>query len=848
MRLRTFALQAVGLAVASVAGAQARPGAEAPESVTIVPDSSFARNGLGRWLLGNTYRDLWTVPVKVEVLDLGRHGGGLTPLELGGRLQTRSLRFKGADGHHYQFRPLRKQLNPIWWKGFEGSLLGNMAQDQLSALHPVGALVVPALLEAAAIPHTTPLLRVMPDDPRLGEFREEFAHQVGLIERRLDGTEKGPSAVCATKVEDTEALLKALAKDPLVRVDTRKFLAVRLIDLMIGDWDRHEGQYHWALMTTGGRSRWVPIPRDRDYAFASYDGRLVRAGSMLATGLLRYEEAHASPADATYRGRPLDRRILNDLAWPAWDSVTRTLQSTLTDEVIDRAVADLPPEFETRNGADLRRILRSRRDSLLPAAQRYYAYLSEHVRVDAADADDWVNVDRHPDGRTEVRVGRKEDQSPYYRRLFAANETREIRIFLRDGADRARIRGEGPGPVVRVVGGAGADTLADQSSPPARLYDADTFAVPNGERVDGRPYVSPDSTPEIPSAPDWGAGISPRPRAEHSSHSGLVVGLELRRTGYAFRTHPYATRSYVSLDYSVERSAVRVRGGTRWHRENSELYYGVTGLASGIEGGRFFGFGNATTYSGSADEYNVHRRAFEVSPYVGLGLESPLRMWFMLRARHTVTDPNEPTNRLSQIMLLSPPGLGDVGKFGPAVRLELDTRNTEMATTAGVHARVDAEYNPVTWSNGAGSFGSVDGLLATYFSPISREWVGVSVRAGGRKVWGDFPYFESAFLGGSRSLRGYPTGRFAGDQSLYGNAELRVKVLDNHLILPLEVGVLGFGDAGRVWFKGESIGSWHTDAGAGLWLSILNRASGLTFGFARGDEGQRIWLTIGMPF
>jgi hypothetical protein len=60
--------------------------------------------------------------------------------------------------------------------------------------------------------------------------------------------------------------------------------------------------------------------------------------------------------------------------------------------------------------------------------------------------------------------------------------------------------------------------------------------------------------------------------------------------------------------------------------------------------------------------------------------------------------------------------------------------------------------------------------------------------------------------------------------------------------------VLGFADAGRVWFKGESIGSWHTDAGAGIWLSILNRSEGLTFGLARGDEGQRLWLTIGMPF
>ena len=847
MRLRSLALQAVGLVVVAVAGAQVRPNAEGPDSVTVVPDSSFARNGLGRRLLGNTYRDLWTTPLKVEVLDLGRFAGGLMPLELGGRLQTRSLRFKGADGNEYQFRLLKKHLNPVWWDGFEGSFLGNMAQDQLSALHPVGALVVPGLLQAAAIPHVRPLLRVMPDDPRLGEYHAEFAGQLGMLELRLEGTEKGASMVCAEKVEDTELVLEALGKDPLVRVDTRKFLAARLIDLIIGDWDRHEGQYHWALMRSGRSARWVPIPRDRDYAFASYDGTLVRAGSVLAPGLLRYEEAHASPAAATFRGSPLDRRILNDLAWPAWDTVARDLQSRLTDQVIDRAVADLPPEIEQINGPALRRVLRSRRDSVLSAARRYYVYLSDHVQIDAADSADWVDVERRPDGRTAVKVGRKEDQAPYYARVFEAAETKEIRIFLRDGADRARIRGEGPGPVVRVVGGAGADTLADQSRTPARLYDADTFAAPNGERVDGRPYVSPDSNPEIPSAPDWGAGISPRPRVEHSAHSGLVVGLELRRTGYAFRTHPYATRTYASLDYAVGRSAVRVRSGAQWHRENSELYYGISGVASGIEGGRFFGFGNATTYAGSVDEFIVHRRALELSPYVGVGLESPLRMWFMLRARHTVTDLNEPTNRLSQIRLLSPPGLGDVGKLGPAVRFAYDARNTKKATTSGFVAQLEAEYNPVTWENGEGPFGTLEGMVATYLSP-NPERIGLALRAGGRGVWGDIPYFESAFLGGSRSLRGYPTGRFAGDQSVYGNAELRVKAFDNRLILPVEVGVLGLAEAGRVWFKGESVGSWHPDFGMGIWLSILKRSHGLEFGIARGDEGQRIWLTTGLPF
>lgn len=848
MRARILAWQGIACLTATIGGAQARPNV-VPDSATIVADSAFARAGLGRWLLGQTYRELWTAPVRVEVLDLGQFAGGLTPLELGGRLQTRSIRFQGADGHQYQFRLVQKQLNPRRWKGFEGSLAGWMAQDQLSALHPAGALVVPPLLEAADIPHTAPLLRVMPDDPRLGEFRQEFAGQLGMLERRLDGTKAGAALMCAAKVEDTEHLLEALREDPAVRVDTRVYLAARLIDLMIGDWDRHEDQYHWALIRSGGVSRWRPIPRDRDYAFSTYDGAAIRVGRAFASNMPAYQEAHPSPARAAGLGLPFDRRLLNDLTWPVWDSVARQLQVRLTDAVIDRAVAGLPREYERLNGAELRRILQSRRDSLVPAARGYYEHLSRYVRVDAGDTDDWTDIERTPEGRTVVRVGRKGTQSPYYHRTFEPGETDEIRVFLREGSDRARVRGDGPGPLVRVISGEDPDTLMDQSSSRwVRFYDDDRFITPNGERVDARPYVPPDSNPDIPQYVDWGGSLTPRPEVHHSSHSGLSLGVELRRSSYAFRSHPYAGRYTVSADYSFRRSALRVRGGARWHRENSPVYYGVNGMISGLEGGRFFGFGNATTYSGTSDQFIVRRRAYEVSPYVGFGLESPTRLWVMLRARHTVTDMADPFNRLSAITVLQPAGVQGAGKLGPAIRFEHDTRDTDMAPTSGVYARVDADYNPVTWENGEGPFGAVEGMVATYLSPPGTDRATLALRVGGRQLWGEFPYFESAFIGGNRSLRGYSSGRFAGDRAVYGTAEARLKLLDNRWILPMEIGLLGLADAGRVWYRGESEGAWHEDFGAGIWISILERSEGISVGFAKGNERRRIWLTIGTPF
>ena len=45
----------------------------------IVPGERFRAGGFKRWLYGSDYRDLWTTPIEVAVLDLNNVGGGLTP-------------------------------------------------------------------------------------------------------------------------------------------------------------------------------------------------------------------------------------------------------------------------------------------------------------------------------------------------------------------------------------------------------------------------------------------------------------------------------------------------------------------------------------------------------------------------------------------------------------------------------------------------------------------------------------------------------------------------------------------------------------------------------------------------
>jgi hypothetical protein len=123
----------------------------------------------------------------------------------------------------------------------------------------------------------------------------------------------------------------------------------------------------------------------------------------------------------------------------------------------------------------------------------------------------------------------------------------------------------------------------------------------------------------------------------------------------------------------------------------------------------------------------------------------------------------------------------------------------------------------------------------------------LALRAGGEKLYGEFPYFDAAFIGGSRSLRTEHRQRFAGDASLFGTTELRVPLASFPFILPWNVGALGFIDVARVYVDGDSPGGWHQGTGAGVWIAVVRPEIGITV-VRTNNPDRRIQTNIGFAF
>ena len=147
-----------------------------PETQRVIAGRpGYDRSSYFKFHFGEGYRKLWTTEFPAPVLDLRTFAAGLTPIRQVGSMQSIGLALKGADGRSYTFRTLDKDPTKIlpaeWRESFPAALF----QDQTTASHPGSAFIVPPLAEAAGVPHTSPLVVFMPDDPTLGTFRRPSA-------------------------------------------------------------------------------------------------------------------------------------------------------------------------------------------------------------------------------------------------------------------------------------------------------------------------------------------------------------------------------------------------------------------------------------------------------------------------------------------------------------------------------------------------------------------------------------------------------------------------------------------------------------------------------------------------
>lgn len=388
-----------------------------------------------KWL-GENYRKEWAQKINVPVFDINKEKGGLKIIQRGGGHQTISLRLEDSIGRAYSLRSIEKYPESALPEPFRNTFAEDIVQDQISAGHPYGALVVPYLAQGAGIYHTNPKVVFIPDDPRLGVYRKDVANRLMLFEERPDGNGAGmPFFGNAEKMISSTKLLEQLAKDNDNTVDQKFFLRSRLFDLWIGDWDRHDDQWRWAEFDSKKGKTYRPIPRDRDQAFFVSEGRIPKflGHKWLLFQFEGFDKEINWPSGLMFSGRFIDRKFLTTLSREDWIAVADDLTAHLSDSLIDASLKKWPAEIYALHGERIASALKARRKMLRESALEHYKFLAKEVTLTGSDKRERFEVERQNNGNVTVSVYKLNKEGErgklLYERQFLASETHEVRLF-----------------------------------------------------------------------------------------------------------------------------------------------------------------------------------------------------------------------------------------------------------------------------------------------------------------------------------------------------------------------------------------------------------------------------------
>lgn len=808
-------------------------------TAVVKPGDHYDASPLWTFFFGGDYRQVWDTPVQVPVIDLERTAGGLTPVERGGGLQTTSLHLRGDDGHQYVLRSVDKDAARSLPEGFRGTFVADIARDQTASLNPYAAFVLPKLATEAGVLHTMPRLVVVPDSPRLGPFREDYAGMLALFERKPDEDQSdAPWFGRSENIVGSEKLFEKIEEDNDDRVDERAYARARLFDMLVGDWDRHDDQWRWAEFEGEYGTRFVAVPRDRDFAFVRYDGLLLRlirqTGDVRLRKLVRFDDEVGDLVGLNWQGAKLDLRLTSSLSREDWVDLAEEIRASVTDEVIAAAVREWPEPVFAEIGPETIETLKARRDRLPKTAAAYYEMLAQTVDVVGTDKHERFEVARIDDDEMQVVVYKTKKEGDVvrelYRRTFRPGETKEVRLYGLGGNDQFIVEGNAADGIrLRAIGGEGEDRFVDDTGErrAAALNHFYDTAEESTWEVRPQTKVHRSHDPAINRYEmhrfEFDTTV-PLLALDYDSDDGLFVGGGLRMERQGFRKEPYAAAHEIEANYAPRSRAYNVRyeGDFRqlWRGWNARVEADVL-TANHYR--NFYGLGNETP-EGNRERYLAHLRWATVAPMLYREIGDRVVAGAGPYFQYTAVEPPEGRSAGDPQVAYTPEQLTDKYFTGLRASVVVDTRDDRhnprlglrWAGEAGVHVGVrHADQQFVRLASELGYYLTL---------PTARQTT-LALRAGGATNLGDFAFFQANTVGGEASLRGYARNRFAGHSSAYANAELRQELGDVNVYLTRgTLGVLGFADTGRVWADGPSSRLWHVGYGGGLWFTPFNLA------------------------
>lgn len=816
---------------------------------------------------GEHYREIYGKKVTAPVALLDTLYGGLKVIRPGGGHQTVSLRLQDKNGKDYNMRALRKNATQFIQKvifpenevqeDLENSLPESLVQDFYTAAHPYGAFAVPTLSKAANLMAPTPKLYYVPRQPALGEYNDMYGNQLYMIVERPAEEYDGATFNYPDDIESTDDILDKIRSDEENIVDEVTYIRARMFDMLIGDWDRHNDQWRWAeYKDQNGKDIFVPIPRDRDQVFTNFDGAILDVARGLfgaAKQFAVYDEKLDDIKWFNNAGIKLDRALAQNSTREVWIEQAQFLQDHISDEIIEEAFTNLPPEVRTGSSIDeIKKNLKGRRDNIVEIAEEYWDYFSKLQFANGTDKDDYFEITRG-DNQTTVKIWRIKDGEKadvILDRTYYSNETNQLWVYGLDDDDVFEVKGNGNNPIfVRIIGGQNNDIYRISNGRRLKIYDHESLpntiesrGGANFRLTDVYDYNTYNYQKQIlrTNLITPALGFNP--------DDGIKLGLSDAYTVHGFRQNPFSQQHKFSAGYFFATQGFDFR--------YSGEFAGIFNNRNLIVSGRFttptfsqnfFGYGNESVNPDDELDLDYNRvRMSIMEGSVGLLNNSDYGSTFRTRLIFQGIQVDGNNERYIEENNV----INDIRKyFGTAeIAYIYHSADNELAPTRGMDFSLVGGYT-YNMRETDRDFGFLNAKMGFYNAiSTNRKLVLKTLAQTQIRMGNEYEFYQAATLGQSTGLRGYRFNRFNAKRSFAGSADLRY-AFDTFRtgLLPLQIGVFGGYDIGRVFIDDSPSERWHDSYGLGFWVNSADALSG-TFNFFNSDEGLRVSFGFGFNF
>lgn len=807
------------------------------DSILCVAASNYGKQ---KFLRGKFYREAWSSEVKVPVLFLDSIFGGLKPVQQGGGFQTKSLRLENPLGQQWVLRSINKDVEKVVPPALRGSFAQKMIQDGIASSHPYGAFAIPALAEAAGIYHTHPRPVFLPFQEALGFYNQGFGEKLYLFEQRPGGNASFFEHFgYPPETMNTLDVIENKQKSHKHIIDQEAVLRARLFDIWIGDWDRHDDQWRWAVFEEGDYSIYKPIPRDRDQVFFKNDGFLDYLASRpyFNPGLRKFDHEIDFLPGLIFNARHFDRSFLNALTRDDFKKIASELQALLNDDVLEEAFKTWPEVIRKLDADIIISKLKTRRTDLVDYAMAFYDYINREVEIHGTDDQNYFSIELLSDASLSVKVYHKEveNEKIVYQRIFDVNDTRELRLFGLEKDDDFVLTGNfNPKIKIRIIGGSGDDKINNKTSLKPYVYDR--LKGMDVESGNYRDHIADINGVNSYDRKDW---KQPRfwqfPLPSFYTDEGIGLSYNIWWKNFAFRSDPFHSDHRLSLAFYFKNRAFNINYQSVYPNAVGNLDFSLDLNFNGPSFTQFY-YGTGNNYQDFEKEFaqfeNSGDQSFHfVKGYhldINTALIKKLNTSSLIRLNPSLEYFNlNETDDMPRYYLLPESGIPSEslqGRLYSALGISFESRrldNTMLATRGyEINLGADLKYNLMNSDYLNLNFHS---RLSAYipFSP-SKKIVFAS-HLGYEELLGTAEFFHLNYLARPTRLRGYRTNRFAGQSIAYHSSDLRINVLKTRGDLPVQFGFIASFDYGRAWSESvnDETSTWHTSYGGGIFFAPL---------------------------